>query len=97
MAVPPLFAPASDVAFGIVFGVFVAATAVLAVVTIVWAVRRDRSGRETWRQRMIERTEAPGTPGPGAGRPHQRGAGRPRQRPGRGSGRRPAGGSDRSP
>jgi hypothetical protein len=49
------FPPASNVAFGVVFGLFAAAIVVLAVVTIAWAVRKDRPGREAWRQRMIER------------------------------------------
>lgn len=49
------FPSASDVAFGVVFGLFAAAIVVLAVVTITWAVRKDRPGREAWRQRMIER------------------------------------------
>jgi hypothetical protein len=58
---------ASDVAFGIVFGLFAAALLVLAIVTLTWAIRRDRPGREAWRQRMIERrggaSGLPGGPG----------------------------------
>jgi hypothetical protein len=53
------FPMASNVAFGVVFGVFVAALVVLAVVTMTWAVRKDRPGREAWRQRMLERHESP--------------------------------------
>lgn len=49
---------AGDAAFGIVFGAFVAALAVLAVVAVRWGVRRDRLGREAWRQRQIEAMEA---------------------------------------
>lgn len=49
---------ASDAAFGVVFGVFVLALAVLAVVAVRWGVRRDRAGREAWRQRRLEATEA---------------------------------------
>ena len=48
------FAPATDVAFGIVFGLFVLALLVLAVVTIRWGVRRDRPGRQAWKQRHLE-------------------------------------------
>jgi hypothetical protein len=48
------FPPASDVAFGIVFGLFVLAVLVLAVVTIRWGIRRDRPGRQAWRQSRIE-------------------------------------------
>jgi hypothetical protein len=49
---------ASDVAFGAVFGVFVLALAVLAVVAIRWGVRRDRSGREAWRRRRLDAAQA---------------------------------------
>jgi len=52
----------ADVAFGVVFGVFLLALAVLAVVAIRWGVRRDRPGREAWRRR---RMEAPGPSQPG--------------------------------
>jgi hypothetical protein len=48
------FAPAADVAFGIVFGVFVLAFLVLAFVAIRWGVRRDRPGRQAWRQRHFD-------------------------------------------
>ncbi len=44
----------SDPAFYAVFGVFVAAFVVLAVVTVRWAVRRDRAGRATWLRRRQE-------------------------------------------
>jgi hypothetical protein len=47
------FTLATDVAFGIVFGIFVLATLVLAVVAIRWGVRRDRPGRQAWRQRHL--------------------------------------------
>jgi len=39
---------AADVAFAVVFGVFVVAVVVLAVITLTWAVRRDRAGRRAW-------------------------------------------------
>lgn len=42
----------SDAAFLAVFGVFVAALLVLAVVTLRWAVRRDRAGRAQWLRRQ---------------------------------------------
>jgi hypothetical protein len=38
-------------AFYAVFGVFLAALVVLAVVTVRWAVRRDRAGRAEWVRR----------------------------------------------
>jgi hypothetical protein len=41
---------ADDVAFGVVFGIFVVALLAMIVVVITWAVRRDRSGRAAWRQ-----------------------------------------------
>jgi len=52
------FTIAGDAAFGIVFGVFVLALAVLAVVAIRWGIRRDRPGREAWRQRHLDAIEA---------------------------------------
>ena len=36
---------ASDVVGFVLFGVFLVAFAILAVVTIAWAIRRDRAGR----------------------------------------------------
>jgi len=45
---------ASDVAFGIVFGLFLAAFLVLAFVAVRWGVRRDRPGRAAWRLRHLE-------------------------------------------
>jgi hypothetical protein len=59
---------ASDAAFGVVFGVFVAALAVLAFVAIRWGVRRDRPGREAWRRRHLGATpwsNGPASPGRG--------------------------------
>lgn len=44
----------SDVAFGVVFGVFVFALLVLAVVAIRWGVRHDRPGREAWKRRHLD-------------------------------------------
>jgi hypothetical protein len=39
---------ASNVAFAIVFSIFVVAMVVLAVVVLIWAIRRDRVGRANW-------------------------------------------------
>jgi hypothetical protein len=52
---PPFgLALATDAAFGIVFGLFVLALLVLAFVAVRWGVRRDRPGRQAWRQRHLE-------------------------------------------
>jgi hypothetical protein len=48
------FVASSSVAFGIIFGIFVAALLVLIVIVVLWAVRRDRAGRADWRQRQRE-------------------------------------------
>ncbi|MGH9083323.1 MAG: hypothetical protein ACRDWN_08270, partial [Acidimicrobiales bacterium] len=60
--------------FYAVFGVFVVAFAVLAVVSVRWAIRRDRAGRAAWVHRQQERhglvgrgASAPSTGGPLAG------------------------------
>ena len=47
-----LLAPATNTAFAVVFGVFVAAMVVLIVIIIVWAVRHDIVGRRAWRARQ---------------------------------------------
>jgi hypothetical protein len=44
-------AAASNVAFFVIFGVFVAAMLVLIAIIIVWAVRHDIAGRRAWIQR----------------------------------------------
>jgi uncharacterized membrane protein (DUF485 family) len=44
----------SSVAFGVIFGIFVAALLVLTVIVVLWAVRRDRAGRALWRERHQE-------------------------------------------
>lgn len=46
---------AASIAFSVVFGVFVVAMVVLAVVVVTWAVRRDRRGRDDYDRRMLER------------------------------------------
>jgi len=48
LAYASLAAAGGDGAFYAVFGVFVAAFVVLAVVTLRWAVRRDKAGRAEW-------------------------------------------------
>lgn len=47
-----------DVAFGVVFAVFILALFVLAFIAIRWGVRHDRPGRAAWSQRMQERIDA---------------------------------------
>jgi hypothetical protein len=47
---PPM-AAASNVAFFVIFGVFVAAMLVLVAIIIVWAVRHDIAGRRAWMER----------------------------------------------
>ena len=44
-------AAASNVAFFVIFGVFVAAMLVLIGIIIVWAVRHDMAGRRAWMER----------------------------------------------
>lgn len=47
------FPLASDVAFAVVFGIFVVLLAILGFVAIRWGVRRDRPGRAEWRRRYL--------------------------------------------
>jgi hypothetical protein len=58
--VPP--APATDAAFFVIFGVFVVALLVLAVIVIVWAVRHDIAGRQAWRERQAAAQRHPPPP-----------------------------------
>ena len=61
----PAAAPllAADAAFYIVFGAAAVAFVVLAVITVGWAFRQDRTGRERWLDRQREqRGETEGTP-----------------------------------
>jgi uncharacterized membrane protein YadS len=63
----PLVA-ANDVAFAVIFGIFIVALLVLIVIVISWAVRRDRQGRAAWSQRRTGGAtnadgETPPTPG----------------------------------
>jgi hypothetical protein len=45
---------ATNVAFDAVFGLFVAAMIVLAVVVVTWAVRRDRDARRRYLERRAD-------------------------------------------
>ncbi len=49
---------ASDVAFAVVFGVFLVALLTLIVIVVRWAIRRDRQGRAAWRERQAGGTAA---------------------------------------
>lgn len=55
---PSFSQPAVAAAFVAVFGVFVVALLVLAVAVVTWAVRRDRQGRQQWRQRQLDAQRA---------------------------------------
>lgn len=60
---------ASDVAFAVLFGIFIVALLVLIVIVFTWALRRDKQGRAAWRQRQLDKSAAaegdvPPTPGP---------------------------------
>ena len=45
---------AVNVAFAVVFGVFVVAFVALIVFIAVWAIRRDKAGRDAWLERRDE-------------------------------------------
>jgi len=51
----PALASATNTAFYVIFGVFVAAMVVLIVIIMVWAVRHDVAGRRAWRERQEAR------------------------------------------
>jgi hypothetical protein len=53
---------ASNTPFVVLFSIFVVAMLVLIFITLRWTIRRDRAGREAWRQRQEDR--APPNPGP---------------------------------
>ncbi len=59
----------ADVAFFTVFGLFVTAFLVLSVITVRWAIRRDRSGRDEW----LERRQVVPPTGNGLGSAESRG------------------------
>ena len=63
--VPDAVLLAANLAFAIVFGVFVVALVVLGVVTMAWAVRRDRLGRADWLARRSGRSPGPAADAPG--------------------------------
>lgn len=48
---------ASNVAFDVAFGIFLVALAVLFVVVLTWAIRRDRQGRAAFWQRRVQDLE----------------------------------------
>jgi hypothetical protein len=60
---PDLVTPivATNVAFFVVFGLFVVAFVTLMVIVIMWAVRHDMTGWKLWRQRQEEAARAAGT------------------------------------
>jgi hypothetical protein len=53
----PLLA-ANDVAFAVLFGIFVVALLTLVVIVAIWVIRRDRQGRAAWLQRQQDRSSA---------------------------------------
>ena len=65
MASALLLASAGNVAFFVIFGIFVVAMLALAVIVILWAVRHDVAGRRAWRARQESRVQPPRDP-PGA-------------------------------
>jgi hypothetical protein len=60
---------ASEVAFAVVFGIFIVALLVLTVIVLTWAFRRDKQGRVAWRQRQQDRISAAEDDVPPAARP----------------------------
>jgi len=50
----PTDVAAANIAFGVVFGAFVIALVALIVITLRWAIRRDRVGRAEWIRRRTE-------------------------------------------
>jgi membrane protein implicated in regulation of membrane protease activity len=81
-ALPAAVVTGADAAFYAVFGLFLAAFFVLAVVSLRWAVRRDRAGRDEWLHRQAEGGRPPVPPtatnGHGTVRPGGRRRGAPR-------------------
>lgn len=53
----PLLA-ANDVAFAVLFGIFIVALLTLIVIVLTWVIRRDRQGRADWLQRQQDRNAA---------------------------------------
>ena len=56
---PAVLLLASNTAFIVVFGVFVAALVAMVVITVTWAWRRDRAGRAAWRRRQRQMIQLP--------------------------------------
>jgi hypothetical protein len=50
---------ADNTGFFAIFGLFVVALVVLTFFTLRWAIRRDRTGREEWKQRQQQRGTPP--------------------------------------
>jgi hypothetical protein len=69
-----------DAAFDVVFGVFVLALVVLSVITLRWALQRDRAGRAQWLRRREELGGGARGPAPTANGPKPQGAGEPEDR-----------------
>ena len=67
----------ADVAFFVVFGAFAAAVVVLSVITMRWAVRRDRAGRAEWLARRGRTGAGDAPPSANGHGPGRRGARRP--------------------
>lgn len=75
LPVPPVVG--ADVAFDAVFGVFVVAVVVLSVITLRWALRRDRAGRAQWLRRRREELGEGARPNTNGRKPPGAGAGEP--------------------
>ena len=59
-------AAASNVAFYVIFGIFVAAMLVLIGIILVWAVRHDMTGRRAWMERRQQAAQGRQNPPGGA-------------------------------
>ncbi len=71
----------ADAAFDVVFGLFVLALVVLSVITLRWALQRDRAGRAQWLRRREELGGGARGPTPTGNGPKPHGAGEPEDRP----------------
>jgi hypothetical protein len=61
--ISPLLA-SDDVAFAVIFSIFVVALVVLIVITLRWTFRRDKAGRVAWRERQAAASTIEGEPPP---------------------------------
>jgi hypothetical protein len=59
-------AAASNVAFFVIFGIFVAAMLVLIGIILVWAVKHDMAGRRAWMERRHQAAHGRQNPPGGA-------------------------------